>query len=139
MSTSADPVAPDQPVTPADLCLTWTVTDTYTGQLPLHEVAAAAGRSEEELTANPSALHGAASDALAGLLTAEYQNDDLLIGEPEVEITAVDVADTPTLRDLVDAAWDALQAESDADQPTDAGRALTALLAGLRREDVIDR
>ena len=74
---------------------------------------------------------------MADLLTG-YQDEDIVVGEPEVEITATYLTEQPTMAQLVDQAWRVLQAESDTDQPTCAGRALAALLAGLRREQLID-
>jgi hypothetical protein len=120
------------------VAVTWTFTETYRRDLPLQEVAHAARRSPDELRADPSLLHGVVAHQLADLLTG-YQDEDIVVGEPEVEITTTCVAEQPTLAQLVDRAWRVLQGESDTGQTTCAGRALAALLAGLRREQLIER
>jgi hypothetical protein len=132
---------PDQPSPqnldrdPVELALTWTVTVTYTGRVTLAEIAEATGRHVQGLTRDPWSLRGAAEPALADLLTAP-KHDAQRVGRAEIEITDVEVVAPSRLVDLVAAADAALRAE--ADQPTPAGHALAALLAGLRREEVID-
>ncbi len=122
----------------AAITLTWTFTETYRRELPLDQVAHAARRSVPELAADPSLLHGRVGDRLADLLTG-HQDEDTVVDEPEVEITTTDLADQPTLAELVDQARRVLQGESDTGRTTCAGRALAALLAGLRREQRIDQ
>jgi hypothetical protein len=100
-------------------------------------VADATHRIVEELAADPSLLHGAVSRQMADLLSA-HQDETIVIAEPEVEITATYLSQQPTLPDLVAQARRALQAESDADKHTSTGRVLAALLAGLRREELIE-
>jgi hypothetical protein len=124
--------------TRATITVTWTFTETYRHQLPLPQVADAARHSVQTLAADPSLLHGRVGDQLADLLTG-YQNEDIVVDEPEVEITTTDLADQPTLAALVHEASHVLQGESDTGQTTRAGRALAALLAGLRREQLIDQ
>jgi hypothetical protein len=138
MLSTDNRAATSTPATPAALSLTWTFTETYTRQLPLAAVAHATGQDVLELAADPAALRGAVGDQLADLLT-DNQDDEHVVGEPEIEIITADFTDSPTLAGLVDAARRALRAESDADRHSDAGRALAALLAGLRREEVTDR
>ncbi len=122
---------------PAVLSLTWTFTETYTHQVPLDALARTAGQSIGELAAHPESLLGVVGDQLADLLTG-YQDAERVLGMPEVEVIAAEFADSPTLAVLVDAARTALRAESRADQHTDTGRTLAALLAGLRREGITD-
>jgi hypothetical protein len=124
--------------TSATITLTWTFTETYRRPLPLREVAAAARRGVEELSADPSLLHGLVADQLADLLTG-HQDQDITTGEPEVEITTTHLAEQPSVAQLVDQAWRVLQGESDTGESTCTGRALAALLAGLRREQLIDQ
>ena len=136
--TSPDPGATAGAST--QVSVTWTFTETYRRHLPLQEVADAARRSPDELKADPSLLHGVVGDQLADLLTGyQDEQEDIVDGEPEVEITTTYLTEQPTMAQLVDQAWRVLQAESDTDQPTCAGRALAALLAGLRREQLIDQ
>ena len=123
--------------TRATITVTWTFTETYRHQLPLQQVADAARHSAQELAADPSLLHGRVGDQLADLLTG-YQNDDTTVDEPEVEITTTDLADQPSLAELVDQASRVVAGESHAGATTRAGRALAALLAGLRREQLVD-
>lgn len=126
------------PAALAEVSLTWTVTDTFIAKVALRDVADAVGQTAQALAADPDSLRGAAHPALVRLLTDRQDEDTLLDTAGEVEITGAEIAEQPSLADLVDAAWRVLQAESDADQHTSAGRALAALLAGLRREEVID-
>jgi len=137
MSTLAHPVDLTAGPSPADLDVTWTVTETYTSRLPTGPVAAALGRSVAELTANPAQLRGAIPDSLADWLAAEYQDDDHVRGEPQVEITAATSPDASALRDLINTARAAVRAAADTGPLSDTGQALTALLAGLVREEVI--
>ncbi len=142
MLSTDHPAATSQAVAPAVLSLTWTFTETYSHQVPLDAVARATGQGVDELAADPSSLLGGVGDRLADLLTdrlTDRQDADRAVGEPEVEIIAAEFTDSPTLADLVDTARKALHAESDADRHSDAGRALAALLAGLRREGITDR
>lgn len=137
MPTTEPSAAPATP--PVEAMLTWTVTDTYTHPIDLLTVATAAGRSVEELRADPAlVLRGAVPRPLADLLT-EHQHEAATIGEPETEVTDAYLADQPTLDDLIRAGWQQVHARSDTDQPTAAGRALAALLVGLRREGTTDR
>ena len=122
----------------ATLLLTWTFTETYTHPIGLDAVARSTGRDPGELAADPWSLLGAVGDPLADLLTS-HQSERRVIGEPEVEITAAEYPDPPTVGDLVDAARNALQAEAAAGRPSDSGRALAALLAVLHREGITDR
>ena len=142
MLSTDHPAATSQAVAPAVLSLTWTFTETYSHQVPLDAVARATGQGVDELAADPSSLLGGVGDRLADLLTdrlTDRQDADRAVGEPEVEIIAAEFTDSPTLAGLVEAARKALHAESDADRHSDAGRALAALLAGLRREGITDR
>jgi hypothetical protein len=123
---------------PAMLSLTWTFTETYTHQVPLDTLARPARRSVGELAADPQSLLGVVGDQLADLLT-DHQHPDRVVGIPEVEIITAEFTDSPTLAHLVDAARTALHAESTTGQHTNVGRALAALLAGLRREAITDR
>lgn len=118
------------------LHLTWTVTHTYTDHLPPRLVAAQAGQHPDAVLADPSTLCGGVPDRLADLLDERQDDTTLLPAETEVEITRAELANLPAITDLAAHGWRALQAESDADQPSDAGRALAALLAGLRREGI---
>jgi len=135
MLSTDHPAATSKAEAPAVLSLTWTFTETYSHQVPLDAVARATGQGVDELAADPSSLLGGVGDRLADLLT-DRQDADRAVGEPEVEIIAAEFTDSPTLADLVDTARKALHAESDADRHSDAGRALAALLAGLRREGI---
>jgi len=137
MSTDNIPTATPRPGTPVELVLTWTVTDTFADHLPLDALAAATGRSVEALTADPATLRGNAPTRLVDLLAGRQDEDTQLAPDTDVEITRAELVDLPTLADLVDDARKALRAESDADQHTCAGKALAALLAGLRGEEVI--
>jgi hypothetical protein len=121
----------------ATITITWTFTETYRHRLPLQQVADAARRSLAEVAADPSLLHGRVGDHLADLLTG-YQYEDIVVAEPEVEITTTDLADQPLLAALVQDASRVVQRESDTGRQTRAGQALAALLAGLRREQRID-
>jgi hypothetical protein len=121
----------------ATITVTWTFTETYRHRLPLQQVADAARRSLVEVAADPSLLHGRVGDHLADLLTG-YQNEHTVVDEPEVEITTTDLADQPLLGALVQDASRVVQRESDTGQHTRAGQALAVLLAGLRREQLID-
>jgi hypothetical protein len=120
------------------LALTWTFTETYRQLVPLDALAATTGHLAQEIAVDPALLLGAVGDRLADLLTGR-QDPDRAVGVPEVEIIAADYDDSPRLAELVDAASTALQAESDADQPSAAGQALAALLAWLRREQITVR
>ena len=122
---------------PATITITWTFTDTYRHHLPLHAVADAARHSVAQLAADPSLLHGRVGDQLADLLTG-FQNDTRTVDVPEVEIITTDLADQPTLAELVDEARRVVAGESNAGRTTLAGQALAALLAGLRREQLVD-
>jgi hypothetical protein len=137
--------SPDNPTTSADtsgpatpLTLTWAFVETYQHEVPLSDVAAAVGRTVEELAADPAWLLGVAGDRLADLLTG-YHTDARTVGVPEVEIIQTDFDATPTLADLVEAARTALRTEPTGTGPSPAGRALAALLAGLAREDIGQR
>jgi hypothetical protein len=121
----------------AAITITWTFTETYRHRLPLQQVADAARCGVGEVAADPSLLHGRVGDHLADLLTA-YQNEQTVVDEPEVEITTTDLADQPLLAVLVQDASRVVRRESDTGQHTRAGQALAALLAGLRREQLID-
>jgi len=139
MSIRAHPVGVPVGPSPAELSVTWIVTETYTSRLPTGPVAAVLGLSVAELTANPAQLRGAIPDSLADWLAAEYQDDDHVIGEPQVEITAATSPDATALRDLINTARAAVRAEADTGPLSDTGQALTALLAGLVREEVISQ
>ncbi len=119
----------------AALSLMWAFVETYQYEIPLTEVAAALGRTVEEVAADPASLLGVVGDRLADLLTG-YQHADRTVGVPEVEITQADLDTTPTLADLIEAARAALHTEPDRSRPSPTGRALAALLAGLAREDI---
>jgi hypothetical protein len=120
---------------PAVLSLKWFFTQTFRHTVPLHTVAAAAGRTAEEVAADPAALLGVVGDRLADLLT-RYQNAQRTVDVPEVEITDAEYGAEPSLTALADTARAVVQAEADAGQRTAAGLALAALLAGLRREGI---
>ncbi|MEJ3741802.1 hypothetical protein WEI85_00670 [Actinomycetes bacterium KLBMP 9797] len=135
--SSATPSRPAEPHQAREVTLTWAVTETYTHPLDLAAVATAAGRSVEELRADPaSVLSGAVPQHLADLL-AGHQDEAVNVDEPEVEITDAYLTDQPTLGDLIRAGWRHVHAE--AVQRTGAGRALAALLVGLRREGITHR
>jgi hypothetical protein len=121
------------------LHLTWTVTHTYTGDVPLSMVAAAAEQRTDILRIDPAVLHGLASARLAYLLEQRQEQATGIPTDTEVEILQADIDEQPRIAELAENAWQALQDESDADQPTPAGRALAALLTGLRREGITDR
>jgi hypothetical protein len=121
----------------ATITITWTFTETYRHRLPLQQVADAARRSVAEVTADLSLLRGRVGDHLADLLTG-HQHEHTVVDEPEVEITTTDLADQPLLAALVQDASRVVQRESDTGHNTRAGQALAALLAGLRREQLID-
>jgi hypothetical protein len=121
----------------ATIVITWTFTETYRHQLSLRSVAHAARRPVAEVAADPSLLHGCVGDPLADLLTG-FQTDTRTVDVPEVEIITTDLADQPSLADLVKQARRVVHGESDRGQSTLPGRALAALLAGLRREQLID-
>ncbi len=135
MTTDPDSGAADAG---AAITVTWTFTETYRDQVPLHAVADAARHSVQEIAADPSLLHGRVGYQLADLLTG-YQHDNITVDEPEVEITTTDLADQPTIAELVDQGRRAVHGESNTGQTTRAGRALAALLAGMRREQLIDQ
>ncbi len=138
MSSTDIPQPRGETAAPAPLWLTWAFTETYRHPLAVDAVAAVTARTVDELAADPASLLGAVGDRLADLLTG-LQAPDRTVGVPEVEIIEADHDASPSLAELVDGALAALQAESDADQPSTAGRALGALLAGLRREGITDR
>ena len=123
---------------PAVLSLTWCFTETYRYDVALDAVAAAAGRTADELAADPAGLLGVAGDRLADLLTG-HQTPQRTVGVPEVEIIEADYDASPSIAELAAAARAALQAEADTGQHTAAGLALAALLAGLRREGSTDQ
>lgn len=120
---------------PAVVSLTWWRTQTYTHDVPLAELAEATGHASEEIAANPGMLVGVAGERLAELLTSLPIPDDA-VGVIEVEIARVDYDASPTLAELAANARAAVDAEADTGQPTPAGLALAALLAGLRREGI---
>ncbi|WP_432830854.1 hypothetical protein [Dactylosporangium sp. CA-092794] len=122
---------------PATITITWTCTETYRDHLNLASVAGAARHSVAAVTADPSLLHGRVGDQLADRLTA-FQDDTRIVDEPEVEIITTDLADQPSLTELVKAARRIVAAESITGRGTAAGQALAGLLAGLRREQRID-
>ena len=122
-----------------DVTVTWMFTETYTQQLSLRQVAAVTGHTVAALMADPAELLcGAVPDRLADLL-AGHQHEDSVTGVPDVEIVAAYRSDQPTLADLTNAAHRALLAEPGLQQHTRVGHALSALLAGLHREQVINR
>src|SRR5688500_3915482 len=100
-----------------DVTVTWTVTETYTRQLPVRQVAATTRHTVAALVADPELLCGAVPDRLADLL-AGHQHDDTVTGEPDVEIIAAHRTDQPTVADLADAARRALLAEPGLQQHT---------------------
>jgi hypothetical protein len=115
------------------------VTESYTHPIGLHQIATAAGRSAEELRADPAlVLHGAIPRPLAALL-ADHEDKAVAVGEPEVEVTDAYVADQSTLDDLIRAGWQHLHARPGTDHHRDVGPVLAALLIGLRREGITDR
>ena len=140
MSSTNHPETNGEPAEPAPLWLTWFFTETYRHPVPLDAVAAATGRTVDELAADPASLLGVVGNRLADLLTG-MQAPVRTVGAPEVEIVQADYYDSPTLADLVDAGRAALQVQADRDAHPDSavGRALAALLAGLRREGITDR
>ena len=123
---------------PPGLLLTWYVTRSYQHLVPLTVVAEATGRTVDELAADPASLTGAPDERLLALLI-EWQTPERAIDNPDVEIGDARYDAAPALAGLVDAARAAVDAESRTGQHTPAGRALAALLAGLRREEVTDR
>jgi hypothetical protein len=120
---------------PAVLSLTWFFTQTYRHVAPLDAVAAAAGRTAEELAADPATLLGVVGDRLADLLTG-YQTTQRTVNVPEVEIIDAEYGAEPSLTALADTARAVVQAEANSGQRTAAGLALAALLAGLHREGI---
>lgn len=138
MSSTDNPDPTGQTTVPATLTVTWWLTRTYRHDVPLATVAEATGSTVDEIAANPASLLGVAGQRLADLLTS-YPIPDEAVGGREVEIADATYDASPTLTNLVDAARSTLQTESEAGQPSAAGRALAALLAGLRREGITDR
>lgn len=122
----------------AVLTLTWFFTQGFRHAVALDAVAAAVGRTVDEVAANPASLRGVAADELARLL-AGHQTPQRIIGVPEVEIIDAEYGAEPTLAALADAARAAVRAEADSGHRTAAGQALAALLAGLHREGITDR
>src|SRR5437773_2418158 len=112
MPTQDNPQANTDNGEPAVLSLTWFFTETYRQAVPLDAVAAAAGRTAEEVAADPAALLGVVGDRLADLLTG-YQTAQRTIDVPEVEITDAEYDAQPTLAALADTARHAVQAEAD--------------------------
>jgi hypothetical protein len=125
------------PRSTGQVSLTSTVTDTYTASVPLDQIAAAAGRRVEALAVDPEVLRGTAPQRLVDLLAGHQDDESHLPAEEIVEVTGAVLAVQPTLAELIQRAWKVLQAESDTDQHSCAGQALAALLAGLRREELI--
>lgn len=123
---------PDRP----ELTITWTVTDTYQRAFAASTVAAASGWTAEELLVDPSLLHGGVTLDTADLLYA-YQNAATERTGTEVEIIDTQSPGQLRLAELVDRAQQALRAETGTLSST--GQALAALLAGLRREQLIDQ
>jgi hypothetical protein len=123
---------------PAVLSLTWWLTRTYHHEVPLAAVAEATGSTVEEIAANPASLNGVVGQRLADLLTS-HPLPEGAVGGAEVEIADATYSASPTLADLANAAGAAVRAESETGQPSPAGRALAALLAGLHREGITDR
>lgn len=118
--------------------LTWTVTDTFSDTAPLALLAEATGLSIEVLAAHPASLRGTPSPGLRQLLVEREANATAVLEESgETEVVTVHVAQQPTLAELVDAARQAVRGE--VEHPSTTGVALAALLAGLRREQLIDR
>jgi hypothetical protein len=138
MPTPDNPQANTDTGEPTVLSLTWFFTETYRHAAPLDAVAAAAGRTAEQVAADPAALLGVVGDRLADLLTA-YQTAQRTIDAPEIEITDAEYGAEPTLAALADTARAAVRAEADAGERTAAGLALAALLAGLHREGITDQ
>jgi hypothetical protein len=138
VSSTNNPETNGEPAAPAPLWLTWAFVETYRHPVPLDAVAAATGRTVNELAADPASLLGVVGNRLGDLLTG-YQSPVRIVGAPEVEIVGADYYASPTLAELVDAGRTALQADCDAHPDSAAGRALAALLAGLRREGITDR
>jgi hypothetical protein len=120
------------------LSLTWLFTETYRHAVAPDAVAAATDLTVDEIAADPGSLHGVAGNRLADLMTG-CQEPERVVGPREVEIVDAEYDASPTLADLVDAGRAAVRAESDTGQPSPAGQALAALLAGLRREGITDR
>ncbi|GIF02008.1 hypothetical protein [Paractinoplanes rishiriensis] len=119
----------------AKLTITWSHTDTYRRSLPVSAVADVTGLAVEELLADPSLLSGAANPATAELLKAAH-NAASWLPPTEVEIIDSQTNDQTNLLDLLDRARRAIRAEVEAGST--AGRAFAALMAGLRREGLID-
>jgi hypothetical protein len=122
----------------AVLTLMWHFTETYRHTVALDAVAAAVGRTVDELAADPASLFGVAGHRLADLLTG-HQTPLRTVGVAEVEIVGADYDASPTLAELATTARAAVHAEADTGRHTPAGMALAALLAGLRREGITDR
>lgn len=138
MSSTDNPDQIRQTTAPATLTVTWWLTRTFYHEVPLAALAEATGSTVDEIAANPASLLGVAGQRLADLLTS-YPIPDDAVGGREVEIADATYDASPTLAALADAARTALRAETQAGQPSAAGRALAALLAGLRREGITDR
>jgi len=132
---SPENIEPSTGTDDARLSLTWFITQTFRHNLPLDAVAAAVGRSVDELAADPERLIGIAGNRLADLLT-DAQRTVQPVDVPEVEIIAAGYDATPTLSEFGHAARTAVKAEADTGARTAAGLALAALLAGLRREGI---
>lgn len=115
--------------------LTWCFTETYRHSVALDAVAAAVGRTVDELAADPASLLGVAGRGLADLLTG-HQTPLRTVSDAEVEIIGADYDAAPTLTELADTARAAVDAEAATSQHTPAGLALAALLAGLHREGI---
>lgn len=123
---------PDRP----ELTITWTVTDTYQRAFAASTVAAASGWTAEELLVDPSLLHGGVTLDTADLLHA-HQNAATERTGTDIEIIDTQSPGQLRLAELVDRAQQALHAETGTLSST--GQALAALLAGLRREQLIDQ
>lgn len=118
------------------LLLTWNVTETYRRRVDLEAVATATGHEPTDLVVHPAMLLGAAGDRLADLL-GDLHDQDYTVGVPDVEITAAEHDQSPSLDELVDAAHHAVHRETVAGQRSATSQALTALLAWLHREERI--
>ena len=108
----------------------WAVVETYHYQAPPDDVAAA-GRTVEELAADPASL--------LGTPTTNRQTKYPTVGTPEIEISRADVSATLTRAALIAAAGTAPRTESGGTMPCTTGHALTALPAGPAQEDIDQR
>ncbi len=117
------------------LIITWSRVETYRAAFPAGVIADATGLSAEELLADPAMLFGVVNTATAATLEAG-QTTRTRTGPTEIEIIDTPASNQPSLAELFDRARQLIQQEIDSGRPADHG--LAALIAGLRREGLIN-